>query len=507
MPGRYPATVTALAALMSAQPALADVSALDVWNNGAALFEALGGEQQGELVRDGNRVTVVDHIVTFDLPMGAGKVSIALSSYEMVEENGAVAIVYPDGMGIALDASITGEGDISATLELQGMAITTQATGDPGAISYLTEAGPSSVVLTDLDLPGELSSTATFQVDFTSYVTETRIIEDVLLVIYSRSEIGRSTSRSEFDDGFGFTTTTISENGPSVGTINMGLIPGGADILNLSAALRDGMYLSAESYGESIMSETVSLLDGEIFQDQHYEAVNVTGRFLLDSSQLALGAEIGSGFLEFQQQFMTPPAFGIDWHGVSFDLAGPILRSDEPQPFRIGLGLDDLRLGPTIWALFDPEKVLPRDPGSLEIETRGRLTLDADLPNFLALPELGGRQEASVQVTEIEIERFGVSALGVTADSTGSFGLDYEGYSVFPGVPWPEGAGQAEIRGLNGLIDALIDKGLIGSEEALGLRLMISLGTIVSGDDILTSEIEFTEDGRIIANGQPINLP
>ena len=48
---------------------------------------------------------------------------------------------------------------------------------------------------------------------------------------------------------------------------------------------------------------------------------------------------------------------------------------------------------------------------------------------------------------------------------------------------------------------------MIGSEEAFGLRLMISLGTIVSGDDVLNSEFEFTEDGRIIANGQPINLP
>lgn len=507
MTPRYLGTTAAIACLIHAQPVLADITAADVWDNGAALFEALGGRQQGELLRDGSTVTVRDHGVIFDLPLGAGQISILLSSYEMIEDEDTVTIIYPGGMTVTFAASIAGEGLVSATVALQGSPITTHATGDPGAISYVTEAGPSSVTLTDLVVPGEYALNGVLQIDFEGYETETRIIEDSLLVIYSRSEIGRSISLSEFDDDFGFITTTTAENGPSTSTINMGLIPGGADILNLSAALRDGMYISGESHVEETTSQTTILLDGEVFQDQTYEATDLSASFLLDKTQLSIGADFGPGLLEFAQDFMTPPSFGIDFQGMSLDLAGPILSAVDPQPFRIGLGLEELRIGPTIWELFDPQKRLPRDPGTVELRANGALVLDADLPDLLALPELGGRQDVTAQVTGFEIERFGFSGLGVTADSSGKFELDYEDYSLFPGVPWPRGEGRAEIRGLNGLIDALIDQGAMTPQEAIGFRLMISIGTIAAGNDFLRSEIEFTEDGRVIANGQPINIP
>jgi len=500
-------TIAAMTGLLPASPALADISATDVWANSAALFEALGGSQQGELVRDGDRITVRGHSGVFDLPMGTGSISFVLSDYEMTEADGTVIITYPDGMEIALAASITGESDVAATMQLVGTAIDTFATGDPGAISYFTETGPVSLILTDLDLPGEVFATATLEVGIAGYVTETRIIEDTLLVIYSRSELGRSTSRSEFDDGFGYVTTTFAESAPSTSTINMGLIPGGADILNMSAALRDGMYISGESYAESSTSETLSYFGEEVTQHDLYEVGEVSASFVLDRTQLAFGVDVGPGLFEMLTETFMYPAFGIDWQGATLDIAAPILRSAAPQPFRFGVGLDDLRLGPTIWAMFDPDKALPRGPGSAELRMTGEMILDADLPDFLALPELGGRQEVAAQVTEVEIEAFGLSALGVTADSSGSFALDYEGYSPAPGVPWPEGEGRAEIRGLNGLIDMLIDQGLIRNEEALPLRIAISMGTIVTGDDVLSSEVEFTEGGRIIANGQTINLP
>lgn len=500
-------TIAALTATLPAGPLMADITSADVWNNSSALIEALGGSHEAEFLRDGDSVTIRGHNGSFVLPMGAGRITFGISDYTMTEEAGTVTVTYPAGMEITLGASITGEGDASMTMRTGDTAISTLATGDPGAVSYVTQTGPFSLALTDFTVSSEPSSTAEFEVDIDGYAAETRIVEDTLVVVFSQSEIGRTTTTSTFSDGFGFETATVAETGPSTNTFSMGLIPGGADLLNLSGALRNGMYITAESSAQNSTSQSRTTIDGRLEQEDFYDVERASGTFALDRTQLAFGVDVGPGIFEMAQEFMTPRAFGIDFQGFHMDIGGPILRSDETQPFRIGFGLDDLRLGPTIWALFDPDKALPRGPASLDLSMTGDVILDADLPDFLALPELGGRQDASVQVTEVEIERFGLSALGVTADSSGAFKLDYGEYSVFPGVPWPEGAGRAEIKGLNGLLDALIDEGLIPSEEAFGLRLMISLGTIVAGDDILSSEIEFTEDGRIIANGQPFNLP
>lgn len=507
MPYRELGVLAVVIGLCPVEPAIADVTADDVWNNSTALIEALGGTHEAALARNGDRVLVQGHEIVFDLPVVDGRVTLGLSDYEMIEADGAVTVFYPAGLEVTARAMIPQEQTISAALRLGAAPISTLATGVPGAISYVTRTGPLSFDLVGLDLPGEPEVQASFRLDMEGYAAESRIVEDTLIVVYSSAEIGRITSRSEFNDGQGFETWTETESGEVSSTINMGLIPGGADLMNLSSALRDGMYVTAESSSGRSTSRSWTTLDGQSFQDQFYSTEGSSGSFGLDRTHLAFGVDVGPGLFEMADEMMTPAAFGVDFQGFGLHMAGPILRSAEPQPFRLDLGVDDLRLGPTIWALFDPDKALPRGPGSIELSVSGEALLDADLPDFLALPELGGRRDASVRVTQVDIARFGLSALGVTADSSGTFELDYEDHSVLPGLPWPAGQARAEIRGLNALVDALIDEGLIGREEALGLRLIISMGTIVAGDDVLNSEIEFTEDGRFIANGQPINLP
>ena len=53
--------------------------------------------------------------------------------------------------------------------------------------------------------------------------------------------------------------------------------------------------------------------------------------------------------------------------------------------------------------------------------------------------------------------------------------------------------------------DEVVTMGLIPQEQALGGRMMMGLLTVPGeGEDSLTSRIEFTEEGGILANGQQI---
>lgn len=497
----------AIAAMATAGPAVADVTAEDVWANSSAAVAAFGGTQQAELLRDGNLVRVRGHSGAFALPLGVGRITFSASDYAMIEEDGATSIIYPAPFELRLGLESPGQGTARATLRIGPNPITTRATGEPGAISYATETGPISMVVTDLHIPTDPDATAIMRLEIEGNRTETRIVEDSLLVLYARSEADGATFFTEVTDGDTLLTRTTTESGPSSATINMGLLPGGADILDLSDALRDGMYLSAQSNAGPTRSHTLAMSDGRIVQDQGYSIESGSLGLDMDASELSVSLGVGSLIFDLMQESMTPRSMGIDISQFGIDIGIPLIAMADPQPFDIDVTLDQFRLGPTIWALFDPDKALPRGPASFDLQVSGNAILDADLPDFLSLPQLGGRQEAALQVTDVDIERFGLSALGVTADSTGSFELDYGDYALIPGAPWPTGEGQAEIRGLNGLIDALLEAGFIDSELVFGLRLMIGLGAVVAGDDLLRSEIELREDGRIIANGQPFNLP
>ena len=96
------------------------------------------------------------------------------------------------------------------------------------------------------------------------------------------------------------------------------------------------------------------------------------------------------------------------------------------------------------------------------------------------------------------------SALGAEVSGTGDFTFDMNDLDTFDGIPAPTGALVMKIVGANGLIDVLIDMGLVASEEAMAARMMMGLfARPGEGEDTLTSKIEIDgATGAIMANGQ-----
>ena len=496
--------LTSVSLIALAAPAAAQITVDDVWRNFDAAVAAFGGTSEATLTRAGSEVTVSGHEMRFAFPMGLGEAWVRVGDYKLIEADGAVSLVYPSVIEMSAGAEIVGEGSGEIFMEMHAGDYVTVATGEPGAISYTSSGDRLEVYMTDIVADGLSGLDLTGSIVMESYYAESRIIEDKLIVIYSRSEVGETITEYEITDGMGFFTESRAVNGPTVSTANVGLIPGGANILNLSQALRDGMYISIDVAGAEAESYTYTSFDGRMEQEQDYATAGNEMSMRLDRDALEVSGTVRGLLFNMVSTDFGMPNVGFDADEIGMGFRMPLLSSPAPQDFGYDLSLDALRLGPSIWALFDPDKVLPRGPASLDLDLGGQMILGADLPDLLALPELGGRQDVPIQVTAIDIARFAFSALGITADSEGTFELDYENYSMIPGVPWPRGSGRAEVEGLNGAIDRFVELGLIGSDEVLGLRMMISLGTVVAGDDRLTSEIEFTEDGGIIANGQPL---
>jgi hypothetical protein len=70
-------------------------------------------------------------------------------------------------------------------------------------------------------------------------------------------------------------------------------------------------------------------------------------------------------------------------------------------------------------------------------------------------------------------------------------------------MPAPTGAANIKLVGANGLMDKLVAMGLLPEDQAMGARMMMGLFAVPGeGDDTLTSKLEVTADGQVLANGQ-----
>lgn len=106
------------------------------------------------------------------------------------------------------------------------------------------------------------------------------------------------------------------------------------------------------------------------------------------------------------------------------------------------------------------------------------------------------------ELNSLEINELTVRGAGVEIATEGSFIFDNSDLESFDGLPRPEGAVTIAINGANGLIDKLIQMGIVPQEEAMMPRMMMGMFTTPVGDDQLTSTLEINAEGHVLANGQ-----
>ncbi len=153
--------------------------------------------------------------------------------------------------------------------------------------------------------------------------------------------------------------------------------------------------------------------------------------------------------------------------------------------------------------MFDPTAVLPRDPATLIIDTTGKLRWLFDIfdPEAAALVETTGGEPAEVEA--LEINNLVLSLIGAELTGEGGFTFDNSDKTTFDGMPKPTGSIALNLIGANGVMDNLVKLGFVPEEQVMGARMMLGLfARPGAGADELVSEIQVTEDGQVLANGQ-----
>lgn len=214
------------------------------------------------------------------------------------------------------------------------------------------------------------------------------------------------------------------------------------------------------------------------------------------------GMRYGGGAKTVDMTFSSPdipfPELKLSYAEAAFNLLLPLAKTEEPADFAFLTKLVDLKVSDEIWGMFDPAAVLPRDPATVVIDTKGKAKVTADISDPAAMSDGTPPGELhALDVTELR-----ASVAGAELTGSGAFTFDNTDTVTFGGMPAPTGKLDLRLVGGNGLMQKLVTLGILSEEDVMGANMMLSMfANPGPGEDELSSTLEFKDKG-FYANGQ-----
>lgn len=494
-----------IAALLGSTTAYADVTAQQVWDNWTDQMGIYGqGFTTGDETMSGDTLTISD--VRIEMSDDEATVLAELGDIALTENgDGTVTITTADSYPITINATPE-YGDpstINMTVRQSGMEL--NVSGDVDAMVYDIAAESYSLSIDSLE--GEAAEEVT--------LTDAMIALRDLSGNYSVSE--DNLTRIAYDLKVGALDIDALFNE----TDGEGVVEANADIADLAMfaniATPIGMDLDSIDDDMPPFVDGLAMEGGYTFGDLRYVFdINADGE-AASGTAVAEGGEMGFAF-DVDQMVYTGGSRGLDvslmipneipfpievaMAQYGFDFQIPLSQGEDgPRDARMAFDLTELSVSNTIWNLFDPAEILPREAVTVA------LALDAQVTPFFDFLDPAQQQAAMMsdipgELNGVQLSELLVKGAGAEITGEGAFTFDNSDLETFDGLPRPEGQVDFAINGVNGLVDKLIQMGLIPEEEAMMPRMMLGMFATPVGDDMLTSTIEVNSEGHVLANGQ-----
>ncbi len=215
--------------------------------------------------------------------------------------------------------------------------------------------------------------------------------------------------------------------------------------------------------------------------------------------RLALSGEDIAFTLETAQ---LPAPVELRLGKLSFESKLPFSTAPSGKPYKLAIALEDMAAGDALMDMFDPQKIMPRDPATLRIALSGAMRWLVDPMDTAAMDAFEG--PTPVVVDTLSLDELFLEALGALVKGSGLVTLDNSAVEM-GGPPMPHGKLSFELEGIYATIDRLKQMGVLSDDDATGVLAMLGVFTRPAGEgDRLVSEIEFTDGGGLVVNGQPL---
>lgn len=493
---------------LCAAPALADISADDVWANTVAFYESSGGTLTAQQSRDGSQLVVDEIVVTYALPQEFGVLTLGLPQMTLSEQdNGTVTISLPEqteltGRFIAPKIQIT---DATFVANISQNAFESVASGTPGDVTYTTTSGAYTAELEFAVVErnsSDISLHYVGKVTGDGYANTTQVTEGDMIAVTAENTVLPLTVTYEATHQDDTHAVGKNEYAETRAVTRYALPATGVTLANLAPALREGAFIEIETVAGPATSENTLYLLGSVLSRDG----SSTGK---SEANMSISQEglVFSGLFEDASKFFDSREMGfsaaVDVARSEIRLMMPLLASESPQNFSFLSKLEQLTLGDGVWSMFDPAGAIPRDPADLTIDVVGQITSAVDFVDFAELEAAFSGETFPVTLNGLTINALDLALAGASATGSGAITFAGTDMSSFEGLR-PDGSAQVEITGANTLLDTLVAAGLLPESQAGMTRMMMGMFTRVTGDDQVTSEVEVSEDGQIRVNGERV---
>ena len=441
-----------LAAIVAGSTAFAEVTAQQVWDNWKDQLDLYGegGVTIGSETMSGSTLTVSDLSIQMSDP--EANITATLDEIQLSEMgDGTVSITMSDTYPMTVTFTPTSGDPTTLNIVARNEGMSVIVSGTPDVMEYALNA-PSYVIALEgiagdgadeIDINGTFADVTAqakiaLPIDMDMDAPETAFIDGLSIAG------GYSFGATSYD----FAIDADGEQADGAASIEGGSLTVAMDI--------DGLLYQGETRGLNVL-------------------LNIPGEL-----PFPVEAQLG--------------AYG-------FAMEVPLSSADEPRDFALSLNIADLAVSNGIWNMVDPGEILPRDPATASFALSGTATpffdlLDPEQAQAAAMSDIPG------ELNSLSLDSLKLAIAGALITGDGSFTFDNDDLATFDGFPRPEGALELSINGVNGLIDKLIQMGLLPEEQAMGGRMMLGMFATPVGDDMLTSTIEVNSEGHVLANGQ-----
>ncbi|MFU8778357.1 MAG: hypothetical protein ACNA7M_11900 [Roseovarius sp.] len=488
---------------LSATAGFADLTAAEVWQDWQSNLESNGYVVTAETAQVGDTLTIRDLAMRMQVPEDGGTVELRMGLMQMVERgDGSVAVLLPEVMPFAMDLRDDEGEQVAVTMQVAQTGMEMVVTGDASAMTYDYTAQEVAMTLDDVVAGADTVEFGAAEIRMADLVGRHQsTLNGAARAVTQEIMAGPVVYEIDFSDPKEGGRAEIQGTMARLRMTGDADIVGGVDTSDMAAALRAGFRVDSQiDYEEG--STAYKLTNGDEVVAGTQSSTSGTLRVGMGADGVRYGGE-GRGVSLAMSGVGLPFPVTAEMARMGFNMVMPVSKSDTAQDFALAMEFSGFTMSDMIWAMFDPGAQLLRDPATISVDLSGKGRLFLDLLD----PEQTARMESGAQVPgEVEslvLNDLTVDLAGAKLTGAGAFTFDQTDLTSFDGVPAPEGAIDLRLVGGNALLDKLIDMGFVAQDQAMMVRMMAGLfARTGTGADELTSRIEVTEDGQVLANGQ-----
>lgn len=494
------AGTTAVIAIMAGTGAFADVTPEEVWQNWHDMAGSLGQTvTTTAIARDGDTLVVSGLTITM-----ADKNQTVTSTIEELDftdlGDGTVEITMSESYPLTFKTEAAGtDAAKEAVVTIAAPDLVITASGTIDAVSYDIEAASLSAKLDSVDGKPASAETVMAEAAITNivanYLVEGDADKRTLASQFSADKVTVQVSGTdpEAKSVFKMNADIAELAGQSNGTL-------GATTMedDLSAALKAGAAFGGNlSHGAASFDLALTEERGPTAMAASFGGGSMT--FAMDQNHIRYDLGGTKAAFSMSSPDIPVPEVKFGYDDAAFNLDFPVAKSDTPADFSFLTKIVGLTVSEEIWGMIDMQSLLPHDPATLVIDTKGKVKVTGDV---FAEPSMAEVQTPPVDIEALDLTELKLSVAGAEFTGNGALTFDNTDKVTFDGMPAPTGKVDLKLTGGNTLLDKIVQMGYLTAEDVSGFRMMAAMFSNSATDkDELTSNLEFKDKG-FYANGQ-----